>query len=95
MIKSFAANKLIAAICAAPMAIRAAAIHLGKHITSHPSIKEELVPHYTYSETSPVVLDANLITSRGPGTSIAFALAIVGYLSGPLQQERLAQQLLQ
>lgn len=34
---------------------------------------------YTYSEDR-VVVDDNVITSRGPGTSFLFALTIVGQL---------------
>lgn len=43
--------------------------------------------HYSYSE-SRVERDGQILTSRGPGTSFEFALAIVEALGGP----ELAQQ---
>jgi len=74
-------NKLIAAICAAPIALKSHGIGLRKRITSHPSKAEELKTDYDYSEDR-VVIDGQLITSRGPGTAFEFALAIVEKLLG-------------
>ena len=56
-------------------------IALGKQITSYPSKKDELVSSYNYSEDR-VVVDDNLITSRGPGTAFEFGLKIVEKLVG-------------
>ena len=74
-------NKLIAAICAAPIALKSHGIGLGKQITSHPSKADELKSDYNYSEDR-VVIDGQLITSRGPGTAFEFGLAIVQHLIG-------------
>jgi len=74
-------DKLIAAICAAPIALKAHGIGLQKTITSHPSKAEELKTDYNYSEDR-VVIDGQLITSRGPGTAFEFGLAIVQKLIG-------------
>lgn len=68
-------NRLIAAICAAPTALKAHGIGKGKQITSYPAMKNDLVDYYKYLEDK-VVIDGNLITSRGPATAFAFALAI-------------------
>jgi putative intracellular protease/amidase len=53
--------KLVAAICAAPIALRAAGIGHGKTLTSHPCVEEELASVYKYS-TERVVVDGQLVT---------------------------------
>ncbi|XP_069477948.1 Parkinson disease protein 7 [Ambystoma mexicanum] len=75
---------LIAAICAGPTALLAHEIGFGKKVTTHPLAKDKMMAgdHYIYSENR-VEKDGNLITSRGPGTSFEFALAIVEALMGP------------
>ncbi|KAL1122126.1 hypothetical protein AAG570_003532, partial [Ranatra chinensis] len=74
-------GRLVAAICAAPTALKAHSIGFGKRITSYPSFKEELSSSFKYSDDQ-VVTDGNLITSRGPGTAFAFALAVGEHLVG-------------
>jgi len=74
-------NGLIAAICAAPVALKSHGIGLKRRITSHPSKADELKADFEYSEDR-VVIDGQLITSRGPGTAFEFALAIVEKLLG-------------
>ncbi|KAF3421249.1 hypothetical protein E2986_06392 [Frieseomelitta varia] len=68
-------NRLIAAICAAPTALKIHGIAKGKKITSYPAMKDQLTDYYKYLEDK-VVIDGNLITSRGPATAFAFSLAI-------------------
>ncbi|KAL1242118.1 Parkinson disease protein [Trichinella spiralis] len=70
-------GKLIAAICAAPIALKSHRIAEKHQITSHPVVANEFLGSamYTYSEKM-VVHDRNLVTSRGPGTAIAFALRL-------------------
>lgn len=69
-------DKLIAAICAAPTALKAHGIAKGKQLTSYPAMKDQMTDGYNYLEDR-VVVDGNLITSRGPGTAFAFGLALV------------------
>lgn len=71
----------IASICAAPTALKSHGIFTGKQLTSYPSVKEKLADTYEYLEDR-VVIDGKLITSRGPGTAVEFALAIVTALVG-------------
>lgn len=77
------AGRFIAAICAAPIALKSHGITLGKTLTSHPSKKEEMNEgaKYKYSEDR-VVVDGQLITSRGPGTAFEFGLTIIEKLMG-------------
>jgi protein deglycase len=68
-------KKIIAAICAAPVALEKAGILETKTITSHPSKEEELQCCEEYTQNR-VEVDDNIITSRGPGTSLEFSFAI-------------------
>ncbi len=71
-------GKYIAAICAAPAALAAFGITKNKRVTSHPSVQKEMLlqPSTTYLEQA-VVEDGLLITSRGAGTALEFALCLV------------------
>ena len=71
-------QKLIAAICAAPTVLHAAGILVGKKVTGYPSEKHSLIGSI-YQEKN-VVQDGNIITSRGVGTSLEFALYLIGIL---------------
>jgi protein deglycase len=71
---------LIAAICAAPTVLEACGLLAGKRATSHPDHAREM-KSCRYEE-SDVVEDGNIITSRGAGTSIEFAAAVVRRLAG-------------
>ncbi|HKW13537.1 MAG TPA: DJ-1 family glyoxalase III [Candidatus Krumholzibacteria bacterium] len=71
---------IVAAICAAPIVLDACGLLKGKRATSHPDQAPEM-KSCTYVEED-VVEDGNIITSRGAGTSIAFAAAVVKRLAG-------------
>ncbi|MDH3974468.1 MAG: DJ-1/PfpI family protein [Deltaproteobacteria bacterium] len=71
-------GKYITAICAAPTVLANIGITRGKTITSHPSVMNQF-RHETYSEDR-VVIDGNIITSRGPGTALEFGLKLVEIL---------------
>lgn len=73
-------GKLIGAICAAPIVLGKAGLTEDREITSYPGYEDEL-PNCEYSEAA-VVVDGNIITSRGPATTMTFAyklLEILGY----------------
>ncbi|MCB9799137.1 MAG: DJ-1/PfpI family protein [Candidatus Omnitrophica bacterium] len=72
-------GKWIAAICAAPLILKEAGLAVNVHLTSHPSVENEMSSGNTY-QTGRVVTDGKLITSRGPGTAIEFALELVKIL---------------
>lgn len=73
-------DKLLAAICAAPYALHTAGV-LNHNYTCYPSF-EEKIRLDGFDETKKVVVDGKVITSRGPGTAICFALELVKILCG-------------
>lgn len=73
-------NKKIGAICAAPYALHKADV-LNENFTCYPSF-EKKIKLDGYHENDAVVIDNNVITSRGPGTAMSFALEIVNILCG-------------
>jgi 4-methyl-5(b-hydroxyethyl)-thiazole monophosphate biosynthesis len=72
-------GKFVAAICAAPTALDVAGVLKGRRATSYPG--HELTSADYVEE--PVVVDGNIITSRGPGTAFDFSLKLVEKLVGP------------
>ncbi|MDH5191557.1 MAG: DJ-1/PfpI family protein [Gammaproteobacteria bacterium] len=80
-------NKYTAAICAAPKVLASAGLLSGKQATSFPGVLEALnLPDIKLS-TQPVVTDGKVITSRGPGTAMDFALDLIEKLVGKVKQE--------
>jgi len=80
LIRSFAnAGKWIAAICAAPLLLHDQGLLEGKRYTAHASTADTLS---RIDPAASVVIDGNIITSRGAGTSIDFGLTIVATLTG-------------
>jgi len=75
-------NKFTAAICAAPKVLATAGVLDGKHATSFPGSLDKLQLDNTTLEMKAVVQDGKVITSRGPGTAMDFALALIENLAG-------------
>lgn len=87
----YAAGRWVAAVCAAPLALQAAGILAGRRATCHPDVASRLTS--ASWEDSAVVVDGNLITSQGAGTSIEFGLAIVERLCGRDAADRVATEI--
>ncbi|MDG4868457.1 DJ-1/PfpI family protein [Guyparkeria sp. 1SP6A2] len=75
------ANRLIGAICAAPKALAAAGLLKGRRLTHFPGALTETEAQGAEIVDEPVVVDGNLVTARGPGVAIDFALALVEQLT--------------
>ena len=71
------ANKWIAAICAAPIVLKAAGC-LPKKFTAHACVADQLLGCDTEAD---VVTDGRIITSRGPGTVFPFAFELTRRLT--------------
>ncbi len=78
---TFDAGKLVAAICAAPaVVLQKAGVLTGRKVTCYPGFESRLDGCDFSAER--VVIDGNLITSRGPGTAAEFAVKLVETLVG-------------
>lgn len=85
-------DKLIGAICAAPYALHTAGV-LNPNYTCYPSFEKKI--HETgYQPNEDVVVDGNVITSRGPATAMTFALELVKILNGKPSCEQLKNDML-
>lgn len=85
--KMAAKDKYTAAICAAPKVLANAGLLTGRKGTSYPGFVDRMaIPNFTYLE-QPVVQDGNVITSRGPGTAMDFALHLVELLAGKSKRD--------
>ena len=81
LLQDFAAkNKPIAAICAAPMVLGKLGLLKGKKATCYPSFEQYLDGAECTDEA--VVRDGNIVTAKGPGAAMEFALTIVEMLDG-------------
>jgi 4-methyl-5(b-hydroxyethyl)-thiazole monophosphate biosynthesis len=75
-------DRYVAAICAAPMVLGKAGVLQGKSATSYPGCLDKMgLSGVNYLEDA-VVKDGKVITSRGPGTAMDFALELVEILAG-------------
>jgi len=75
------ADKYVAAICAAPKVLAKAGVLEGKKATSYPGVLDSMeVPRMTCTGAA-VEVDGKIVTSRGPGTAMDFALALIALLS--------------
>ncbi|GAA5905677.1 uncharacterized protein JCM6883_005408 [Sporobolomyces salmoneus] len=90
--RSLPSGKLVCCIGAGFLAAKTARIGLGGQIACHSSIRSELEKGYELSHGE-VVVSENLITSRGAGTVIEWALTIVEILAGFERRDEVAQDL--
>lgn len=77
-----AQNKYTAAICAAPRVLAAAGILDGKRATGFPGALDPAKFPRVQVEKLALVADGQVITSRGPGTAMDFALELIRLLAG-------------
>jgi 4-methyl-5(b-hydroxyethyl)-thiazole monophosphate biosynthesis len=84
--KMSAQDNYVTAICAAPSVLAAAGLLTDKRATSFPNCLDDY-PNVS-QQMAAVVEDGKLITSRGPGTAMDFALVLLERLMGA--EKRLA-----
>lgn len=85
-------GRWVAAICAAPMVLGGLGVLEGKRATIYPGMETHLAGAVTVVD-QPVVVDGKIITSRGPGTAMEFALALVEAIKGKTTAEDIRQDL--
>lgn len=73
-------GKYVCAMCAAPIALERAGVLEGKNFTAYLGYDEKIKAG-TFKEDE-VVIDGNVVTSRGPATAYAFAYELTRLLGG-------------
>lgn len=87
-------NKIIAAICAAPAIVLAPlGILDNKYATCYPGMQDSFSDTTDYKEDD-IVIDGNIITSRGPATALKFSIAIITALCGETMSQKIARGVL-
>lgn len=87
------AGKLVGAICASPAKVLLPIGLLdGKKATAYPGFSDQLPDQSAVAQR--VVVDGNIITSRGPGTALEWALQLAELLVGKDKAGEVAKGLL-
>ena len=87
-------QKLIAAICAAPVVVLTSlGILDNKNATCFPGMEQGFAKSTTFRDNR-VVGDGNVITSRGPGTALDFSLSIIEKLTDKTLADRVRSAVL-
>lgn len=82
----------VAAICAAPSVLGGLGLLKGHKAVCYPGFEEKLEGAETTKE--PVEISGSVTTSRGMGTAIPFALALVSQLRDPETAEELGRSII-
>jgi protein deglycase len=84
-------GRYTAAICAAPRVLATAGLLRGKRATAYPGILRGMAD-VTVRDTA-LERDGKVITSRGPGTAMDFALCLIELLEGQQKRDEVEAQL--
>lgn len=86
--RAASAGRFVAAICAAPKVLVSAGLLDNRIATSFPGVLDPAkVPGLSYRDDA-VVQDGKIITSRGPGTAMDFALTLIENLVGKEKRDQ-------
>ena len=91
-LKTFAEDKHIGAICAAPMVLGGMGLLKGKRATCFPGFEPELIEATVTKE--PVTVDGNIVTGKGPAFAISFSLQLIETLLGKAARDEISNGLL-
>ena len=87
IVKKFAENKKVGAICAAPTVLASLGILENRKAICFPACEPDL------EQGKAIVKDGNIITSRGAGTAIDFGLALIKELLGEEISEKIGKEI--
>ncbi|MGB5452963.1 MAG: DJ-1 family glyoxalase III [Sedimenticolaceae bacterium] len=87
-------DRYTAAICAAPKVLLNAGLLDGHKATAYPGVIDGLVGESTQYLEEAVVSDGRVVTSRGPGTAMDFALTLIEHLLGAAKREQVESPLM-
>jgi len=86
-------NRFLAAICAAPKALLEAGVLDNKTATCYPGALDEMELKNTRLTNKAIEIDGKVITSRGPGTAMDFALTLIELLKGKEKKDEVEKGL--
>ena len=90
--RSYEKKKFLAAICAAPSVFGKYGFLRGRQATSYPGFEKELIDAQYVKDA--VVVSDFMITSRGLGTAIPFALTLIEKLVGKDKADTIGQSII-
>lgn len=82
------ADRWIGAICAAPGVLARQGLLDGKRATAYPGVLGSFAERPIQPVEETVVVDGRIVTSRGPGTAMDFALALIAILTDEARAAR-------
>jgi 4-methyl-5(b-hydroxyethyl)-thiazole monophosphate biosynthesis len=85
-------NRWLAAICAAPMVLGQSGLLKDRTAVIYPGMETHLKGAQVGEK--PVEIDGKIITSKGPGTAMAFALTLAEVLKGASEADALKRSML-
>lgn len=92
LLQQYRSEKIVAAICAAPLVLGGLGLLKGRKATCYPGFEESLIGAIPTGEAA--VVDGNVITGKGPGVVYDFALALVAAIRSKAVAEEVAAGLL-
>jgi 4-methyl-5(b-hydroxyethyl)-thiazole monophosphate biosynthesis len=87
-------DRFTAAICAAPKVLLNAGLLDGHRATAYPGVIDGQMTAGAQLLSDAVVIDGRVVTSRGPGTAMDFALTLIEQLLGPEQRRAVEEPLM-
>ena len=92
LLQQYREGKIVAAICAAPMVLGGLGLLKGRNATCYPGFEPQLIGANVTGED--VEVSENVITGKGPGLVMNFALALVASIKSEAVAEEVAAGLL-
>lgn len=87
----YEAGKIVGAICAAPSVLGACGILEGRRATCYPGFEDKLTGAEFVDEMA--VVDGNVVTSRGLGTSMEFGFTLLSLLGSQEKSEEIRRSI--
>lgn len=92
LLQQYREGRIVAAICAAPMVLGGLGLLKNRNATCYPGFEPKLIGAHVTGEA--VEVSENVITGKGPGLVINFALALVAVIKNDAVAEEVAAGLL-
>jgi protein deglycase len=86
-------KRTIAAICAAPKVFASIGLLIGRKVTAYPGVLDNMNIPGVRLTGAPVTVDGRIITGRGPGTAMDFALTLIEEIAGREKRDQVEAQL--